>query len=316
MGKGVIVDLKPSYEMPVDKYGNIAHLVGSDVAITARKNPGTLLEQQTNAFTMALVKWMRRTLNINEQTRYRDQLWEIANTNVEPLNAVWQKLTHYYRILTPAFYESIVDYDIDKVINHITICLKRSIILYMPIGSVAIPDHTDELLANFPLEKSRVTFIENGRHYESLEEVLIAPVKYILLDKTARDLSGVASAYSQVHGLPAAPDSIARTKHPFKASTVKFFGEQESGISTAICGNEFIAEAMDRNSNPKSHGLIVEAILDAVQPTNIERLIDRKKHPYGDTRSLELFNSFTAMGGFTYEYLPEERRVEVDKSLS
>lgn len=295
--------------MPTDAYGNVAHVVGSDVAITARKNPGVLIEHTLNAYdNIALMKWMKATLQINESFRYRDQLNEIAKHDPNLLRTVWKRLQRFYEIVSPLTFKGTSHYGLSEIVNHITVCFKRGIVKYKTIGSQPAPEIIEMLKQEFPLEVSRVKYTLNGTEYISEQDVLIAPVKYILLDKTARDLAGVASAYSQVHGLPAAPDTIARTKHPFKSSAVRLWAEQESPNAAAICGNELLAMAHDMNANPDTHKLIVETILDADQPTNIDVIVDRTKHPYGNTRALQLFNSFTSLGGFGYKYVPEVKK--------
>jgi hypothetical protein len=67
-------------------------------------------------------------------------------------------------------------------------------------------------------------------------------------------------------------------------------------------GPLFVAELMDRNNNPKTHKSIVRSFLATDQPSNIDRLIDRRLTPFGGSKPVSLCHHFLSCSGFKFQY--------------
>jgi hypothetical protein len=74
-----------------------------------------------------------------------------------------------------------------------------------------------------------------------------------------------------------------------KRQPVRGFGETEFRIVAAYCGAQAVAEIADRNNNPVTHQAINMAIFESSTPSNIPKIIDRIKFPYGNHKGIQNF---------------------------
>jgi hypothetical protein len=61
---------------------------------------------------------------------------------------------------------------------------------------------------------------------------------------------------------------------------------------------------MDRNNNPETHKQILNAILEAAEPTDIYNTVDRTAIPFGGSRPLQLVKHILACAGVQFIYRP------------
>jgi hypothetical protein len=61
-------------------------------------------------------------------------------------------------------------------------------------------------------------------------------------------------------------------------------------------------EIIDRNNNPKTATICYEVLLRAPNPSKIEKLVDRKKHPFGFTMPIQILNHVTMCSGYRFVY--------------
>ena len=75
-------------------------------------------------------------------------------------------------------------------------------------------------------------------------------------------------------------------------------------ILVSYIGDEFVSEMMDRNNNPATHKQIIENLLSAEKPTNIDNLVDRSVHPFGGAKPVQLVNHILQVSGVEFQYSP------------
>ena len=112
----------------------------------------------------------------------------------------------------------------------------------------------------------------------------------------------MASGKFQHFGVLAKLTKEDKSSEPYRAQPIKGVGETEGRIFASYAGPVALAELMDRNNNPMTHMEIVNQILKAAKPTQIQQLIDRKKLPYGNTKPLQIMNHIALCGGWKFEY--------------
>ena len=63
-------------------------------------------------------------------------------------------------------------------------------------------------------------------------------------------------------------------------------------------------ELLDQTNNPLAHTSVVNSILTAKEPTNIDRAVDRVKVPFGNSRPVSLLSHMLQTRGIEFKYVP------------
>lgn len=285
-GKSVVVQVKPDNEMPRDKMGNIADLIVDDKSTIKRLIKGKLHEHYIGA--------CRRDLT----TRLR-QIAAPYNGDM-PDNVyfdIWEKLLGFYKIVSPPFYQLIGEIQPD-IYNHVDTVLEKGIFVYLPTDNpVTYMDVVKLLKKYYPACNDTLTMVDHtGATIETKDKAVIGEVYYIMLDKIANDYSAVSSAKLQHFGLPSKLSRTKKFSEPIKSSPVRF-GESEYRLFASIAGGKEIAELADRSTNPEVHEEILNNLLTASTPTNVDCLVDRRYFPVGEGYiNRVLTHEFESMG--------------------
>lgn len=143
---------------------------------------------------------------------------------------------------------------------------------------------------------------------ETKKQINVNPVYAFLIAKTADSYLSCASPYLNHYGLPVKPPSNIKVLKPWSNTPTKNIGETELRVLATNTQNpEFIAEIADMCTSIDTHNMVYTGLLDADKPTDIERIIDRKKHAYGNGSSLTLFNDILETMGIKTEFIDEEK---------
>ena len=162
---------------------------------------------------------------------------------------------------------------------------------------------------------SPVTFRDSsGNLVVTKAPVRIGKVYFILLEKTGSDWSALSSGRLQQHGILAPITANSKHTTPTREQPPRSSGEAELRNFVSYVGPHYAADLLDRNNNPEVHREIVRQILAAPQPTNIERVIDRKLYPLGYSKPLQIIKHMALCSGYQFVYDPltelsEQRRV-------
>ena len=156
-----------------------------------------------------------------------------------------------------------------------------------------------------------VTYLgDSGKVVTTLENIRIAPVYMILLEKIGDTWSAVSSGKIQHFGVLSQLTKNDKFNKPARNQAVRGAGEAEVRVFISYIGTKFVVEMMDRNNNPTTHKLIVNKILSADKPTNIDNLVDRKIHPFGGNKPVQLVNHILQVSGIKFKYSPHQPYIQ------
>lgn len=151
----------------------------------------------------------------------------------------------------------------------------------------------------------------SGQESVTTSDVMIANTYMILLEKTGGDWSGVASARHQHYGLPAKLGKQDKYSLPSRANPVRIFGEAEVRLTTTATEGDFVSEMLEMSNSPAAHKNVVENILRAPKPTDIEVVLDRTKVPPGSNRSQVFIAHALKCAGIEFIYVDHSDEEEV-----
>ena len=142
----------------------------------------------------------------------------------------------------------------------------------------------------------------NGEKVWTKENVMIGDMYIIELEKIGDDLSAVASAKTQHHGVLAQIGKQDKYSDSIRNQPIKGIGEPDGRLFVAYCPLPFIAEMMDRNNNPIVHKELITNSLNSDKPTNVQCLVDRKQFEYGSTKPIQFLDHLAACSGWKLVY--------------
>lgn len=290
--------------MPVDEEGNVADIVMDGGSTINRMNPGRLFEQFYNAasrHTHNLVCKMLGVVPYSSDIEVNNYLCRLDNNLLE---SAYQTLIGYYNIYYPPLAQWANERE-ETLVEFLTTIVSRGIYIYLP------PDNPKESIQIIKEIQSgiykphigKVTYVGNsGKRVTTKDNIRIASMYILLLEKTGDDWSSVSSSKLQHLGVIAPLTKQDKYSKPARLQAVKGAGEAEVRIFMSYTKGNFTVEMMDRNNNPKTHKHICNAILGAPMPTNINNLVDRTVIPFGGSKPLSLVRHIAECAGFRFRY--------------
>jgi hypothetical protein len=312
-GKGVIVHIAEPEDMPVDEDGNRADLILDGNSTNSRMNLGRVYEQYINAASRDLRKRICKMLGMNENTpALKTKLEALEESNPQLIDEVWNMLMGYFQIVSPVkmykpFMEGKYPHSRAHYLSSV-LSLPNGIILRIrPDNEREFPDIVRMCQAdlNYRPVHGQVTYRGySGRKVTTKNKVRIGSVYIILLEKIADDGSAVSSGKLQHYGVLSQITSWDKYSSPYRNQPIRNWDESSIRIYASFAGSRATADIMDRNNNPKTRRFILDTILDAERPTNIERVVDRKQVPYGGNKPLQLIAHMAQCNGWEFHYQP------------
>lgn len=271
-GKGVIVAIWPEASMPIDKFGTRAEIVRDGTSVAKRMNPGVLYEQYFNAQADAVLRQLKA--------------WKADKSTKAFYAEAEALLRRYYTIVTPRTLElmdgpayqakgSWKKHIDDMMVGGPNERIKGGPMWWLPTVSPTTPFlSTRRLMEEFPLDKGPVTFIgPSGIPATTKRDVIIASVYSIVLEKTGSDWSAVSSTKLNHFSIPAKVNRHDKFAAPGKITPVRELGESEGRPIAAFAGGDVVAELIEQSNSPLLHRHIVESLMDAEEPTNLESVV-------------------------------------------
>lgn len=311
--KGVITRILPPEEMPVTDDGVRADVITSLDAPFGRMTLGAITEPSYNSVAARFLEAQRKKYEIPKSLSGTQLTKKVAGL-VGPLA---NEFLYFHEKVGEESKEKWLELTEEEIVEYLCDAFTTGIPEYfLPIdregSEVDRSSRIFEETVDEPVLRN-ISYMHKGkRMYGKFKAVIGA--RYIqLLEQTAQDVCASASSTMQVTGMVA-------HKSPYTD-----FGRRTPTITTRLGNSEtrlitynsletysdrektrldpqgtMIAELLSRNGSRKDHELCVKAILDANEPGNIERLIDRKKHPYSTVRVVGIFNSIALSQGYRY----------------
>lgn len=283
--KGIIVDVRPREEMGCD-------IIMDPTSLPGRMNPGRIIETYINGSSRNAKEIL---------THYYHQ---------HGLIPTFEKLLDYLKIFATEQYfiykEAFDNKELVLMEKALHTILEKELYIYYKISSrrKALPIIRDLEKSEWFLPRRQVVIY--GK--ETKKPINVYPIYAFLIAKTSDSYLSCASPYLNHYGLPVKPPSNVKVLKPWSNTPTKILGETE--VRVLVTNTEdptFVAEMTDRLSNIDSHKLVYRHLLEAKEPTNIDRVIDRSKYPFGGGASLTLFNDILETMGIKTEYIKEER---------
>lgn len=289
--------------MPVDEAGNRADIVMDGNSTVNRMNIGRAYELYYNAASRDVSKYIQSTLNVKDRNHPKIYVEDIFNSNQQLFETVYKYLMGYYKIVSPKIYNFYNSNRTDEErINHIAEIIKDGVYIYMPADTeIEHVEAVQDLEKHYKPTYGPVTYVGNsGNRVTTKDPVRIGSVYIMLLEKTGDDWSSVASGKLQHFGILAQLTRADKNTQPIRTSPIRAIGESEGRIFVSYAGERAIAELMDRNNNPVAHKAIVQNILNADKPTNIDEIIDREKIHYGGSKPLSIVKHVLQCAGIKF----------------
>lgn len=331
-GKGVICQILEDHEMPVDDEGNRADVIMDPFSSINRMNPGRNFEQFFNASSRDMHKRLCNDfLGLKPHTSASKAYNHIQKLPKEQFIKAWDYVMRFDEIISPlkrdlfspagepprvlpAFgevdsrynYNELSDEQKEDPIEYISQVVARGhVIFFPPDNPVESKEVVRAFLREYPSIWGPVTYIGNsGKTRRTKAKFRIADTYIIELEKTGDDWSASSSPKLTHFGVPAQITKVDRDSKPARNQATRHDGESEIRIKVAYCGELFVAEQMDRNNNPAAHRMMMDAIMRAKYPTNIDRTVDRSILGYGGSKPLQLAKHLAEVTGYRYMWKP------------
>ncbi len=290
--KGVICNIRKHEDMPIDAAGNRAMAIMDANSTIKRMNPGRTYEQYINACSRDLTAEIRK--------RYAQ---DTSDANVELL---WQRIIRYYEICSPRMHRIITSVNyMQSHRQHVEEIVRDGIYLRkMTDDENSIITLIDTLRHEYPPVHGPVEYRGNsGIWRRTKKRIIIGDMYLMLLEKTGMDWSGVASAKRSHFGMAAKITNSDKYSDPGRAQPIRLPGEAESRLMSAASDGlprNPAAEIIEMSSNPQTHRVVCESLMQTPHPTKIKQVVDRVKYPLGRHRAQELIRNSAEAAGWKF----------------
>lgn len=309
-GKGVICTIREDHEMPLASDGLRADVVMDPGSNIGRMNLGRIYEQYMGSCCVTIKKRMIDALGIEITNEFKVLKQLVVMTESHPaIQTCYEMLNTFFGITSPkqfAFFNNLIGKD---KLSFIATSIVDELQLYWPIDNNVVAVDTITQLEKFIKPTyGQVTYTGlTGNLVTTDAKVRIAPLYMMLLEKIGDSWSAVSSSKLQHFGVPSGMTKSEKFTIPYRSNPVKTAGETEARIFVSYLGEEPVAEMLDRSNNPVTHRAIVDNILMADKPTNVEELVDRDIIPLGNSKPLQLIGHLAMCGGWRFKYEEEQR---------
>lgn len=304
--KGVCCAILPRDQMPKDKNGVSADIIVDPLACVNRMTMGAPIEAGINFITDIIVRNIKEALGINISSPHLKKEIKIMADGHDPrFEKAWETALDYYKDIAPQsmYPKALTATQQDKatVIAH---TVKNTLGLYLPPENNTNLAQTLNYLHNKHNVKYESVTYRNakGDLITSKDPMPIQDMYYIILEKIGDGRSAVSSVRFQIFGVPATISKHDRYISPVRLQAGKIHGESEARPFNGMTRPSIQPEIIDRNNNPKTAILCYEALLRAPNPSQIQKLVDRKKHPFNFTMPIQILNHVTFCSGYRFVY--------------
>lgn len=291
----------------MDEAGNRADIVMDSASVISRMNLGRLYEHYLGAACRDVSKSIRSILGVNVSS---GKITENYFDKMDPaiFTHAYQRLMHFYQLVSDKQYQ-FFSFQIteDEKREHLKDVVNDGIYLFYPINNEKdIVEVIKDVEKAFKPTFGPVTYVGDSKQRNTtVNNVRIAPMYIMLLDKIADDWSSVSSGKLQHFGVLSPQIKSEKFSYPYRNSPVRTIGETEARIFAGYCGREAMAEMMDRSNSPASQRNAVWNILNAPEPSNIERVVDRNYIQLGGSRPIQLIRHIMGVAGIDIVYESE-----------
>ena len=301
-GKGVICKIEEDENMPVDELGRRADIILDPGATINRMNLSRLYEQYVNDVLEQCEMKLKQLLSFSTHTTLDD----MYNIDINLINQALNYLIGLIEFFNPKQKDFILSLNDADKIEYLYSVLKEHIAIHLP------PNTEIDLASTIynGIEQSiykpyigKVTYTgDSGERKTTNNNIRIADLYMMLLDKTADDWSSVSISKLQHFGIISPQNKSEKFRYPYRNSPIRTTGESEGRVMVGYTNPRCAAEIVDRSNNPITMRAMVWNILNATEPTNIANIIDRTQIPYGNNKPIQMINHMFNIAGFKINY--------------
>lgn len=285
-GKGVICEVVPDEQMPVNEIGVRADVVMDNQSLYKRTIMGKHHEIYINAAVDKLLWDIKRLVKEGDKNTYRD---------------AFNYVMGFYKIVSPPMYDLILNNTFDEI-EHVEQLLRDNVGLWLPANNpVDYMEVIDLLVKHYPAVNGKVKFMgTDGVMKTSKYDILIGGCHMMLLDKIATESAAVASAKTQHFGIPSKLNKSNKYHSPARDQPTKTIAEDESRVLESIVGGQMTVELLDQTNNPDVHKAILNRMYTSPEPSGIYKLVDREKQPTGHGYIQNMVNNVLNCAGLEF----------------
>lgn len=291
--------------MPIDAAGNRAEIVMDSASVISRMNLGRLYEHYVNSVIRDVANTVRNILGVKAKISAS----RLNQISPDIIQHAYMHLLHLYQIVSDRQYQFFAhEVTEEEKYEHLASVVNDGIYLYYPTDNDrSTPEVIKNLEKAFKPTYGPVTYTGDSRvQSTTANNVRIAPLYVMLLDKIADDWSSVHSGKLQHFGVLSPTTKSEKFSNPHRNSPVRTIGETEGRIFAGYCGREAIAEMMDRSNNPATQRNVAWNILNSEKPTDIAHVVDRNFIRLGGARPLQLVRHIFNTAGYNVVYESEK----------
>ena len=308
-GKGVIVDILPDNQMPLDpRSGKRADIIVDNSPFINRMIAGVLVEQGVSASGDKLVFDLRKRLGLDTLSPLKSECKDAVLSQQDLATECFVKLMEHYAICNHRVFEMMRSGEYLKAggnyDDHLIEVLHKGTMYFVPTDTER---ETIDLLVglkeNFPPSWGPIEYTDySGKVVTTEANILMGSVYYILLDKTTDSLTATSSCPLGQFGIVA--KLTKQTKHlsSLRLQPVKTVGEAESALIINLASPYAFANMVDLNTNSVSHRESIRNRLRALYPSCMEHVIERAEIPMGQAQPLQITKHILQCAGIKFVY--------------
>ena len=301
--KGVLVDLWPAADMPVDEYGIRASFIMDGDSTIKRMNPSRVFKQYVNTASWHV---QRKVIQLMAEGKRAE---------------AWDWLSGYWQLAYPEHWQLMTEFIASRPTadEGIDVCLGAAcewdeangefLTHFLPPDSVVIGIEQIRRIfhSRYRPIATQLTFRgRSGNIRKTVNKFFVGSIYMLILEKVADDAwSSVSSPKTQHLGIPAKQSRVDKLSDPGNNTPVRILGEDEIRLLTNTLhtgdatGGEIVAEILNITNNPQAHRLAMRRIMTAENPAQISgRIVDPKEVPTNCSRPVNYSNHLIGcMGG-------------------
>lgn len=298
--------------MPVDEFGNRAEIVVDSAPIVGRQILSRPYVQYTNASSREIRRRIREIAGWTAPM----SIYEVEELGAERLDKIWEQIMLISNCLSGRqyeFYSALNQSDRNVVIQE---SLNNEVRLHIDTER---PWHTRDRVTEDGMglvetvrlmrkyirpPRSRVTYTDSAGQRQTTDlPVRIAPLNWMVLEKTPDEYSAMATGGVQHMGILAPPGRSEKYRKPWRDRSVRTLCEVGVRIQGGHAGAAALVETQDRYNNPQTQEAMVRAIHEADNPAVVDNLVDRERYPFGGHRAYQVWLHMMNCMGINVRYV-------------
>lgn len=265
IGKGVTCKIAEPEEMPHNDQGDVADIIGYGPGCIARLNPGQLYEQYAGAAKRDAAKQMKQFMESGAEA------------------AAWNYYLDFLSVCAPDDYQDYIDNPPDAMeMKEILKMETDRGYLVTSFNEDIGPAWVEEMEQRFPPYRGKLNYINmKGEWDRTMSDVLIGPVSFMFLDKSAFKPMSVAIPQLNNFRLPSTQNKSTKVSSPVNKQAPRANAEDEFRAGMAFMPSAQLLDHIEFSTSPEVTDHVMSKLIQSNTPTAERKLIDRNEIPYG-----------------------------------